>query len=177
MSRIERQINLNLQLMSNMGKKKNLEIFILNAFEPSDSGHNFGSLFSYRYGLDGFGDFATEKRFPASGGSSPTRIVRYYYWDKYILKEIANNSYPASAVQLKNSPYWVNHIRHHSSCGACNKIEIGNYNNGHSYWKEFRILHYLNSITTETRHQFATAVSEEDLNPDGYDSRFNVEAL
>lgn len=160
--------------MSNIGKENNLEIFVLNAFEPFDLRHNFGPIFSYRYDLDGFGDFATEKRFPPAGGRAQRRIIRYYYWDRYLLKEIARTSYHSAASQLRASSYWTNHAYHIPSCNVCREVDNHRYNEGHSYWKRFRILHYLNSITNETRQQSASAVSDEDLDPDGYDILFNV---
>lgn len=174
MSGIENQINLNLELMSRLGKEKNLELFVLNAFEPFESRHNYGPIFSYRYGLDGFGDLATERRFPLAGGRAQKRIIRYYYWDRYILMEIANVNYHSAASQLRNSSYWVNHAHHIPSCNVCNEVNNNFYNEGHSYWKRFRILHYLNSITNETRQQYTSATSDEDLDPDGYDTLFNV---
>lgn len=174
MSGVENQINLNLELMSRLGKEKNLELFVLNAFEPFDLRHNYGPIFSYRYDLNGFGDLATEKRFPPAGGRAQRRIIRYYYWDRYMLKEIARTNYHLAALQLRNSPYWANHAHHIPSCNVCGEVNNNRYNEGHSYWKRFRMLHYLNSITNETRKQFTLATSDEDLDPDGFDILFNV---
>lgn len=170
----EYQIRLNLQLMSALGKEQNLEVFVLNAFKPFDLGHNFGPLFSYLFDLDGFGDFATEKRFPGAGGRAQKRIIRYYHWDRFMLKEIARINYHLAASQLKNSNYWINHSAHFSSCNVCNEIQNDIYNEGHLFWKRFRILHYLNSISNETRQQFSQATSAEDLDPDGYDLIYSV---
>lgn len=171
---IENQINMNLELMSKMGKKERLEVFTLNAFEPIDLGHNFGPLFSYSFNLNGFGDFATEKRFPAAGGRATRRIIRYYYWDRYMLKEIAHIRYQLAASQLRISHYWTNHQGHVKSCNVCLEVQNNRYNEGHSYWKRFRILHYLNSVLNETRQQYSQAISSEDLDPDGYDLLYNV---
>lgn len=171
---VEYQIQMNLQLMTTLGKEQNLEIFVLNAFTPFDLGHNFGPLFSYLFDLDGFGDFATEKRFPAAGGRAQRRIIRYYYWDRYMLKEMARINYHLAVSQLKNSRYWINHLAHVSSCNICNEIQNNRYNESHSFWKGFRILHYLNSIFNETRQQFSQAISAEDLDPDGYDLIYYV---
>jgi hypothetical protein len=100
MQGIEPQVDSNLELMSRLGKEHNLAVYVLNAFEPFHRRHNYGPLFSYKYDLDGFGDFATEKRFPSARGRPSRRIVRYYYWDKYELREIAQPTYRAGASQL-----------------------------------------------------------------------------
>ena len=171
---IENQVNMNLELMSNLGRKKNLEVFALNAFEPFDLRHNYGPLFSYSFGLDGFGDFATEKRFPAAGGRAKRRIIRYYFWDRYTLKEFAHTSYHLAASQIKGANYWNNHQAHVTSCNVCTEIQNNQHNEGHSFWKKFRIVHYINSIQNETRQQFSQAISAEDLDPDGYDLIYNI---
>jgi len=119
-------------------------------------------------------DFATEKRFPPAGGRAQRRIIRYYYWDRFMLKEIARRKYHFAADQLKKSRYWANHTSHISSCNACTEVQNNLYNEGHVFWKRFRILHYLNSILNETKQQFSLATSSEDLDPDGYDLVYNI---
>lgn len=171
---VENQIQMNLKQMSGLVKDQDLEVFVLNAFEPFDLRHNFGPLFSRAFSFDGFGDFATEKRFPPAGGRAQRRIVRYYYWDRYLLREIARTSYELAVGQLQRSNYWANHASHVSSCNVCSEVQNNHYNEGHIFWKRFRILHYLNSIINETKQQFSAAVSDEDLDPDGYDLIYNV---
>ncbi len=171
----ESQINSNLELMSDIGKKQNINVFVLNAFEPVDTGHNYGPLFSFRYGLDGFGDFATEKRYPQAGGRAAKKIIRYYLWEKFILKEIKRDDYNIAAATLKASRFWSNHSSHISSCSACNDVQHNRFNRGHTFWKKFRVIHYLHCIGNETRLKYSTTSTDQDLDPDGYDILFNVE--
>lgn len=170
----ESQIDANMQLMSSLAKKLSLRVFALNAFEPANASHNYGPLFSHRYKLAGFGDFATEKRFPPGGGQGENKIIRYYQWTKFTLTEFRRPTYNSAASALKATHYWSKHPKHLPRCDACTEVHRNLFNESHVYWKRFRVLHYLNSIAKETRHKYAATASEQDLDPDGYDTLYNV---
>ena len=169
----ESNIDQNVQLMAGLGKNHGLTVSILNAFEPTNGSHNYGPLLSYKYTLNGFGDFATEKRFPSTGGPGENKIIRYYDWMRYVLREYKERQYSAAALTLRSSNCWKNNFAHVSDCCAC-KDASTTENQGHSYWKSFRMLHYLNSIANETQLKYNSVASDQDLDPDGYDTLFNV---
>jgi hypothetical protein len=169
-SGIEGQIDENLGYMSGISKNFGLDTFILNAFNPINMGHNYGPLFSNKYSLSGFGDFATEKRYQSLAGRGGKKIVRYYLWSKFILREIKRDHYSAAAEKLMSTKFWARHPNHISACSACNRVHNHDYNNGPIYWKQFRILHYIRSVTHETRQKYKNCNSEEELDPVGCDT-------
>lgn len=167
------QIKLNLDRLIGIARERTTHIYILNAFEPEDSAHNYGPFLSKYYDLPGFGDFATEKRYPATGGRSTTKIIRYYQWEKFLLREFSAGTYLAALQLMMSSNYWINHSAHNRSCPACNRLNLRTVNEGHPYWKQYRILHYLYSILNETQNTYVNTTSAEDFDPDGYDVIFN----
>jgi hypothetical protein len=169
----EGSIDLNLRLMTGLGKKVGIDMSILNAFIPQNGNHNYGPLFSYRYCLSGFGDFATERRYPPGGGQGEHKIVRYYDWNRFVLREYREASYAEAAAALRSSNCWQNNPHHVSACFACSEATKTD-SEGHTYWKAFRVLHYLHSITNETKRKYNSVTSDQDLDPDGYDTLFNV---
>ncbi len=178
LSGYETQINSNVELMSKIAAERTAKTFVLNAFEPIDNGHNFGPLLSFRNNLSGFGDFATERRFPPEGGRQPEKKVgKYYFWDRFYLKDFKRVDYDIVAASLKATAFWSNHDKHVSSCNACYALQHNDYNRSPTYWKAFRMIHYLHSITNETAKHFSSVTSDQDLDPDGFDILFNVEEI
>jgi len=177
-SRMEHAIQSNLNIMCAQSGLYSLKGYVLNAFNPVDNGHNYGPLFSYKLQLSGFGDFATEKRFPSRGGTSPNRIIRYYYWNKFLLKEHLNSNYTTAINSIKSNHFWTNNIpTHRLNCRACDIVEnASNYNQGSVFWKRFRVLHYLNCIQNETKTAYSQAACAEDLDPDGHDTLYNLDS-
>lgn len=173
MSGSESNIDSNIQLMTTIAKEHGLNISVLNAFEPVNASHNYGPIFSYRYKLSGFGDFATEKRYPSSGGPGENKIIRHYDWTRFVLREYKEKNYSTAASTLRSSNCWRNHPDHVLGCTACSDAAV-THSEGHSYWKSFRVLHYLHSIANETQHKYNSVTSDQDLDPDGYDNLFSV---
>lgn len=171
-------IHTNLQVMINLAKKRNIPIYILNAFEPEDQSHNYGPYLYRHFNIDGFGDFATEKRYPTGGRDRTIRrvrkIIRYYNWDRFQLLNFKAWSYSQAADILKQSGAWRRNSLHNTSCPACIRVESGDFNEWSVYWKEFRIKHYLCSILNETLQRSSSCQTAEDLDPDGHDTLFNI---
>jgi len=155
-------------------------IFILNAFEPDHMGHNYGPYLKRHYNLMGFGDFATEHRFPVSVKRDPRvrrfrRNIQYYNWNRFELYTFSEyDSYERTASVMRSSGIWQANPDHIHSCPACSRVASGDYNNWTVYWKEFRIKHYINSIVNETRINNDNARTAEDLDPIGHDNLFNL---
>lgn len=168
----------NLRLMCNLAINQGIPVYVFNAFEPRDMAHNFGPFFSKYYDLKGFGDFATELRFPRSVRiDRPYRevrkTIRFYNWNRFILKDFSDYAYNGALSQLTTSRLWINNNAHISSCPVCRDVSLGLYNRSRIYWKAFRIQHYLHCITNETFSNYATSSNAEDMDPDGYDMFFN----
>jgi hypothetical protein len=147
------------------------KVYVLNAFGPIANGHNFGPYFTLDNGLDGFGDFATEERFPpASGGRNraTTSIIRYYNYERYTIEEFRRSSYRDAENDLKASSVWQRQPSHRTNCRACLEVQNGNSGGSHSYWKAFRMIHYVTATMNETRNSCRSAASAQVLDPDGH---------
>ena len=155
-------------------------IFILNAFDPDHLGHNYGPYLARHFNVRGFGDFATEKRYPHKVKRSPRvrqyrRNIHYYNWNRFELYTFSEyDSYLRTANILRSSGIWRSNPNHIRNCPACRQVENGECNNWTVYWKEFRIKHYIYSIINDTRAADNGTQSAEDLDPIGHDTLFNV---
>jgi hypothetical protein len=171
MSAYEPVVARNIREMRGRAASGGHKVYVLNAFGPVANGHNFGPYFVLDNGLDGFGDFATEERFPpASGGRnrSTTSIIRYYDYERYTIEEFRRNSYRAAENDLRAASVWQRQSSHRSNCRACLEVQNGNSGSSHSYWKGFRMKHYITAIMNETRNSCASATSAQVLDPDGH---------
>jgi len=165
----EAVVAVNVSEMSKEAIKSGFDVYVLNALDPEAGGHNYGPYFSYVNGLKGFGDLATERRFPTGGGGYPTAVVRYYDFGGFVIDEFRDQSgYQQASNKLRNSNVWQKSNLHRSTCSACSEVEQGNSQLSAKYWKQFRIEHYLNSIHHDTRTQYGTVASAQDLDPDGH---------
>lgn len=168
----------NLRLMCNLARNLDIPVYILNAFEPRDMAHNYGPFFSKHFDLEGFGDFATEFRFPRNVRiDRPYRdirkTIRFYNWNRFVLRDFSQYTYADALSQLTTSRLWTTNTAHISSCPACRNVSQGNYNRSRSYWKTFRIQHYLHCMADETYTNYMTSSNAEDMDPDGYDTFFS----
>ena len=173
---IETQIFSNIEKMNEIFQQNDVNVSILNAFETNQLNcHNYGPLLSAYFNMEGFGDFATEERYKASGGGgSPTRKIRYYEPSTYTLWFFKDaNGYNGAKEKLVQSGSWENTSltpQHLTICNVCYEVNNDDYNKDNGYWKRFKILHYLNCIANETRSQYSSFNTSEDLDPDGYDT-------
>jgi len=139
---IEAQIISNIDWMKDKTQKKAIKIYILNAFETNkENSHNYGPLLVKHFSVEGFGDFAAEERIKKGGMPSKTRKIRYYIPSDHTLRFF---------TAKKTTKYYL-------------------FKEGGSYWKRFKMLHYLWCVVNETAIQFSGAKTAEDLDPDGYD--------
>jgi hypothetical protein len=167
----ENVVAFNVREMANRAIQRGHEVYVLNAFDPEAGGHNFGPHFSYQYSLRGFGDLATEPRWPPpGGGGAPTGVIRYYDFDRFTTSVFrAPGGYAQAVTNLTNSSLWQNHAAHRHNCRVCTEVASGLHSLSPGYWKRFRIEHYITSIFNETRNRYASVRSAEDLDPDGHD--------
>lgn len=178
MSRGFVQTTSNLRLMCTLARALNIPVFVLNAFEPRDMAHNYGPFFSKHLDLEGFGDFATEFRFPQNVRinrpySDIRKTIRLYDWNRFVLRDFSQYTYAAAVSQLTTSRLWINNGAHISSCPACRNVSLGVFNESRSYWKSFRIQHYLHCMANETCANYLASSNAEDMDPDGYDTFFS----
>jgi len=176
-SGVESQVVSNIRKIIRVAQKKDkdIDIFILNAFDTSQENcHNYGPLLTAYFSLNGFGDFATDERIRPKGGSgAPTRIIRYYDPLSFTLWFFTEKTagYEGAKEKLINSGYWsaISNPQHQKRCRVCREVANNLNKNDHSYWKRFRILHYLNCLVHETVSQYSAKNAPKDLDPDGYD--------
>lgn len=169
----------NVRFMCNLANNLNIPVYILNAFEPRDMAHNYGPFFSKYFNLEGFGDFATEFRFPRNVRinrpySDIRKTIRFYNWNRFVLRDFSQYTYAAALSQLTTSRLWTNNRAHISSCPACRNVSLGIYNRSRTYWKTFRIQHYLHCMANETYTNYMSSLNAEDMDPDGYDTFFST---
>lgn len=152
------------------------EIYILNAFDY-DGGkntHNYSPLLSKELKTTGFGDFATIPRIEAGGGGgAQTKKIRFYnYNTNNLMHFIHETSFQGAIPQLEQSEYWKelkdDEENHLAICSYCNSIEQKTYNYSQSWWKKYRIMHYINSIMNHTIPNMSKYDNSEDFDPDGY---------
>ena len=171
---VEGQIRKNLEEIISMLNEK--QIYILNAFDYNGNNdtHNYSPLIAKELNTSGFGDFATTVRYEAGGGGGgQTKRIRFYEYNNHNLIHFQHESSYTGATQfLKQSQFWKEIIReeenHLSICSYCNAIEQDIYNNGHSWWKQYRIMHYINSILNHTIPNMSQYDNAEDFDSDGY---------
>ena len=173
---VEQPVLSNLRTVLTMIPPQNKR-YILNAFDIHDNRsevHNYGPLISKHFGMHGFGDFATIIRYEPPGGSPGQRIVRYYIaQNQHKLLHYARNCFADAFADIKQSPHWNNSqsFGHLSYCKGC-KYAVTNANEGQTFWKEFRILHYIFSIVNDTLPLSTATKNVQDLDPDGFDNLF-----
>jgi hypothetical protein len=167
----ESVVAFNIREMANRASQRGHEVYVLNAFDPEVGGHNFGPYFSFQHHLKGFGDLATEHRWPApGGGGAPTGVIRYYDFDRFSMTVFrGSGGYAQAVTNLTNSSLWQNQATHRHNCRACTEVASGLHSLSPAYWKQFRIEHYITSIFNETRNRYANVQTAEDLDPDGHD--------
>jgi len=162
----------NVREMSSRASLLGHKLYVINAFDPETGGHNFGPYLAFENQLKGFGDLATERRWPPTGGGGyPTAIIRYYDFQRYAIEEFREplGGYQQAAQKLVGSIVWQNHVAHRGSCRACSEVDRNAYQLSIAYWKQFRLEHYIASILNDTRNQYGAVTNAQDLDPDGHD--------
>ena len=152
------------------------EIYILNAFDydGSNDTHNYSPLISKELNTSGFGDFATIPRYEAGGGSgAQTKKIRFYnYNNNTLMHFIHESSFQGALQEFKQTQYWQEiengEENHLGICNHCRSIEQETYNNSQTWWKKYRIMHYINSILSHTLPNISKYDNPEDFDPDGY---------
>lgn len=160
----------NISEMSREAIGHGFSVYVLNAMDPEAGGHNYGPYFSHGDNLKGFGDLATERRFPMGGGGYPTAVIKYYDFDGFVINEFRDRTgYQQASQTMRDSQVWQKHNTHRSTCSVCLEVERASSPQlSARYWKQFRIQHYLNSIDHETRALYTSVRSAQDLDPDGH---------
>lgn len=171
---IEQPVLNNLEEIVKMNPKN--EIYLLNAFDIrtnlSDV-HNYNPLLAKKFNFAGFGDFATSLRYEPAAGQQGRKIIRYYVGDvQNKLVHFPSNTYSNSMNDLKASQYWQQAVsrRHNSTCRAC--ASIANWNEGHNFWKNFRIVHHVFSMLHDTIPNVLSHSNFQDVDPDGFSNLY-----
>lgn len=173
-SSIESQIIGNINKMNSTVKDSNIAVYILNVFETKNENcHNFSPVIAYYFDMLGFGDFATEERYKGKGGGGHVTVkIRYYdpyeftLWFFTALK----GGFSVAKQSLINSVYWskVSTTTHQNFCNPCSEVAQGLSKNDQSYWKRFKIIHYINCLVNETATRYTSSRTPEDFDPEGY---------
>ncbi|MFH1229706.1 MAG: hypothetical protein V1678_04770, partial [Candidatus Aenigmatarchaeota archaeon] len=153
------------------------EKHILNAFDiRTNRGevHNYGPLLAKHLGFNGFGDFATSLRYEPKGGRQGKKIIRYYVGDSNNkLVHFVDTAFSRSLSLLKASAYWTQAIGrgHNKNCAGC--LITATPNESMTFWKKFRILHYIFSILNDTLPHMNSHKNPQDIDTDGYANLYN----
>lgn len=153
------------------------ETYLLNAFDIRTSYsdvHNYSPLLAKKFGFAGFGDFATSLRYEPTGGSQGRKIIRYYVGDyQNKLVHFPYATYSDSLNAMKASNYWQQAVnrKHNLNCRGC--MSLSTWNEGHRFWKKFRILHHIFSMLHDTIPRVVRHTNFQDVDPDGYANLYN----
>lgn len=118
---------------------------VLNVFNALNGHHeNISPALADSYGLDAFGDFAIDYRYPTSGGGPTARTyLRHYYPNHGRVREFEGAGIAEAAKELVD---WDDYESDH--CEWCREaasaVEQGNIGNP-SKWKRIRMGHYIES--------------------------------
>ncbi len=169
---IEQPVLANIQKIIGILPESN-EKYLLNVFDiKTNRGEvrNYGPLLAKQFSFNGFGDFATSIRYEPTGGTQGKKIIRYYVGDvNNKLVHYPYDTFSESLNKLKKSGYWADAIKrgHNGKCLGCQYADSVP-NEGLTFWKNYRILHYIFSILHDTMPRMAKHNNPQDLDPDGF---------
>lgn len=181
---VESQVMNNLDELITLirNEKRDIKIFLMNAFDVDNASspfHNFTPLLTKIFGTDGFGDFALIYRFEGGGGGgATTKSIRYYNPLVHTLVHFVDKAtYIRARAQMIASNHWnnVNQTGHLIHCNVCTEVNTSQHNEGHTYWKRFKIVHYIRSLISHTIPLFNSSQNPEDFDMDGYDAIYKKE--
>jgi hypothetical protein len=121
---------------------------ILDAFNVYEGqNYNFGPAVARAAGVEGFGDFAVDQRFPPEDyppmGAIETRSIRHYDFDEREIRKFQGEGFngPGSAFdQLSSWDKWDP-----SHCEFCREAGSSS-SEGMGTWKKIRMGHYIESV-------------------------------
>jgi len=141
------------------------ETYVLNAFEPRESvTHNNGPVLALELGLAGFGDFATDSRYPsggAAGDSERDSILRQYDDAAFEVKEYSAETYPEA---LNNAQADGSFDPDH--CEFCNNMASED-RDWSEIWKTNSMGHYISEVVDYTLPDMVNT-GPENLDATGY---------
>lgn len=166
-------------VISNISEINNIfqhnNTYLLNAFdvEIDRDVHNYTPVLAKSFGFNGFGDFATIPRWEGGYGygGPGRRIIRFYaYNDNRLVHFVHEDDFTDAVGFLKDSIYWedAQDDNHPDNCNYCNHVDNDNFNRGPTWWKKYRIIHYINSIYYHTFPEMDRYTDPEDFDMDGY---------
>lgn len=124
---------------------------ILDAFNVYEGeNYNFGPAIARETGVEGFGDFAVDRRFPAEQappvGKYDTRNIRHYDYEEREVRKFQGNGFTGSGSASDELEAWSKWNPDH--CEFCKEAETTT-SEGMGTWKKIRMGHYIESVIEE----------------------------
>lgn len=142
------------------------EVYILNAFEPRGGfAHNLGPYLASHLEIAGFGDFATDARYPSGGASSDAErdsILRQYDQDTLDVGEYRAETYPKALNQAQ-----ADDIFDSAHCYFCSQM-ANEDRDWSEIWKRLTMGHYITENIDSTLSEM-DEMNPEDLDEFGHD--------
>ena len=124
---------------------------ILDAFDVFEGeNYNYGPAIAREAGVEGFGDFAVDRRFPPAEdipmGMHDTRNIYHYDFKDREVKKFQGEGYNGSESAFEELSDWSKWDSHH--CEFCEEAEAST-SEGPGTWKRIRMGHYIESVLEE----------------------------
>jgi hypothetical protein len=124
---------------------------ILDAFNVFKGvNYNFGPAIANEAGVEGFGDFAVNQRYPPAEdipmGLHDTRTIRHYDFDDREIAEFEGEGFNGANSAYEDLSSWDKWNPDH--CEFCEEAAAEN-SEGFGFWKRVRVGHYIDSVLEE----------------------------
>ncbi len=122
------------------------QLGVLNVFNPFDGdGTNRTPYVAEEFGMDGFGDFAINVRYPGNGYQGDTVIIRHYHPSQSVVREFDGSTYEGASDDLTDWNEWQ--TQHCDFCRDADLLSTGGMSTRNpNAWKQIRMGHYLTSM-------------------------------
>ena len=124
---------------------------ILDAFSVfRGENYNFGPEIARQAGIEGFGDFAHDRRYPPADdipmGAIDTRNIYHYDSEERQQRKFQGHGYSGSDSAFEDMSNWDKWNPNH--CQFCEDAEQSD-SEGPTFWKGIRMGHYIESVLNE----------------------------
>lgn len=114
---------------------------VLNIFNAYDGApENRSPQVADKFGIEGFGDFSINVRYPSGGGGGDTVGILHYHPSRFRAERFEGKSYEEASKELMGWNEW--NTNHCDYCRDAASPSTG----GPSAWKRIRMGHYITSI-------------------------------
>ena len=130
---------------------ENYSRVILDAFNVFEGiNYNFGPVIAKQAGVEGFGDFAVNQRYPPAKdipmGLHDTRTIRHYDFDDREIVEFEGKGFSGPDRAYQELDSWNKWDSDH--CEFCEEAATED-SEGFGFWKRVRVGHYIDSVIRE----------------------------